>query len=294
MYSQAVSKFLNFCSIYSFNPLDINETLLLRFISYLSGLNLAPTTVRVYLSGIRAWLINQGLQPPSFYSQRIIWAIRAMERNAPCQTRVKPFSQAMFWLILPVLYPSYNNIAYFCAMLVGYFGCLRAAEYTVAPGSTQPLLPSHLRIVNSNPPHAVLRILSSKTSHHGFDVVFGCTNTPVCAVCWLRVMLSTRPLPPLAPLFALRDGTLISRSLLAQFMQGALRAAGVDPSGFSPHSLRAGAATDAAGLGYSESQIQALGRWRSNAYRVYIRPSQTQQASLASGLASATSRVHLP
>ena len=33
VYSQAVSKFINFCLIYLFNPLEINETLLLRFIS---------------------------------------------------------------------------------------------------------------------------------------------------------------------------------------------------------------------------------------------------------------------
>ena len=80
--------------------------------------------------------------------------------------------------------------------------------------------------------------------------------------------------------------------MLAQFMQGAIRAAGLDPTGYSTHSLRAGAATDAAGLGFSEAQIQSLGRWRSQAYKLYIRPTQAQQAANSASLASAYPRGH--
>ena len=137
------------------------------------------------------------------------------------------------------------------------------------------------------PPYATLQVQASKTAPRGFTVVVGCTQTQICAVCWLRVMLQNRSLPPHLPLFSLQDGTPLSRGSLARFMQGALKAAGLDPSGLSPHSLRAGAATDAAGLGVADSQIQALGRWRSDAYKAYLRPSHSQQAAASAALASA-------
>ena len=293
VYSQAVIKFCNFCELYELNPFEVNELLILRFIAHLAGAKFAPSTVRVYLSGVRAWLITAGSQPPSLYTQRVKWAIRAMERNCPPPVRVKPFTLSLFWAVAPFIYPVFDNIVYFTAMLVGYFACLRSAEYTFAPGSGPPLMPAHLRFVDSYPPHAVLSIQSSKTAPHGFEVVIGCTSTSICAVCWLRVMLRTRSLPPHLPLFSLENGSPVSRALLAQFMQGALRAAGLDPTGYSTHSLRAGSATDAAGLGFSEAQIQSLGRWRSQAYKLYLRPSQTQQAGLSPRLSSAFPKGHL-
>ena len=292
VYSFAVNRFLNFCSMYLLNPFSLDELLILRFITYLADSGVAPSTVRVYLAGIRAWLINGGSHPPIIYTQRIKWALKAMERVAPLQSRVKPFSYSLFWDIIAFIFPSYDNKVCFTAMLLGYFACLRAAEYVWVPGSTQPLMPAHLRFVDSVPPHAVVSIQSSKTAHRGFDVAIGCTGTTVCAVCWLKE-LHMYSLPPHSPIFSLRDGTLLSRARLAHFMQGALRAAGLDPNGYSPHSLRAGAATDAAGLGFTEAQIQALGRWKSDAFRLYIRPSQRHQAGLSSRLAMTSSRGHL-
>ena len=292
VYSHAIVKFCNFCELYQFNPFHVDELLILRFITHLAGANYSPSTVRVYLSGIRAWLLNMGSQPPLLYTPRVKWAIRALERSTPPPIRVKPFTLSMFWAIAPFVSPTFDNIVLFSAMLMGYFGCMRSSEYTFAPGSGPPLMPTHLRFVDSVPPHVVVAVQSSKTAAHGFQAVIGCTGTKICAVCWLRVMLITRSLPPSLPLFSLENGTPVSRAMLAQFMQGAIRAAGLDPTGYSTHSLRAGAATDAAGLGFSEAQIQSLGRWRSQAYKLYIRPTQAQQAANSASLASACPRGH--
>ena len=39
---------------------------------------------------------------------------------------------------------------------------------------------------------------------------------------------------------------------------------------YTGHSFRRGAASSAAAAGYSDYEIQLLGRWRSDAYRLYI------------------------
>jgi len=47
--------------------------------------------------------------------------------------------------------------------------------------------------------------------------------------------------------------------------------AGISDKGFSSHSFRIGAATSLAMEGVPESRIMQLGRWKSNAYKGYIR-----------------------
>ena len=286
-YAQGVKRFIDFCSLYSFNPLNLSELLIIRFISFISASPIATSTVRVYLSAIRAWYLSMGFNPGSLYSPRVSWVIRALDRSNPPPVRAAPFTINHFALIFPII--PFTNTSLICisAMLVGYFGCLRASEYLSDAGSPRPLLPAHVRFVESSPPYVTLEIQTSKTAHKGFSVVIGCTNTRVCAVCWLRLVLRTRSLPPHLPLFSFGDGSPLTRSILARFMQGALRAAGVDPAaGWSPHSLRAGAATDASGLGWASHQIQAMGRWRSQAYKLYVRPSDPQRAAASALLAS--------
>ena len=77
------------------------------------------------------------------------------------------------------------------------------------------------------------------------------------------------------PLFQSQDGSAITRSEFESVLQGALSLAGV--KGYiRSHSFRAGAATTAAMMGASEEQIRASGRWKSDAYKCYIRPSVIQ------------------
>ena len=286
-YSKAVEKYIDFCVVYSINPLILDETNILRFIYFLVVSGLAPATIRVYLSGLRAWLINQGARDVSLYTPRVKLAIRAAERRAPPPSRVKPITYALLSKVFYFLPYTLYHMVGFTAMLVGYFGCLRAAEYLPDRDSAPPILPADLEFVDASPAYGVLKIPSSKTAAKGFKVVIGCTGTQICALCWLDYLLRARQLPKGDPLFAISPGVVLSRSQFSRFIRESLLAASVDPTGYTPHSLRAGAATHAAGVGLPDSTIQALGRWRSPAYRAYIRPQDEQLAQLSSQLAAA-------
>ncbi|KZP17754.1 hypothetical protein FIBSPDRAFT_1046642 [Athelia psychrophila] len=72
------------------------------------------------------------------------------------------------------------------------------------------------------------------------------------------------------PLFENLDGTVLHRGTFIATIRKALLAAGYDAALYAGHSFRRGAASSAAAAGFSDYEIQLLGRWRSDAYKLYI------------------------
>ena len=64
------------------------------------------------------------------------------------------------------------------------------------------------------------------------------------------------------PLFRLADGSPVLRAIYIDKLFMAIRYCGLEPSCYNGHSFRIGA-VDA---GMSDSQIRALGRWKSDAF----------------------------
>ena len=66
------------------------------------------------------------------------------------------------------------------------------------------------------------------------------------------------------PLCRLADGSPVSRAIFIAKLSMAIKYCGLDPSRYKGHSFRIGAASYAADTGMSNSQIRALGRWKSD------------------------------
>ena len=74
------------------------------------------------------------------------------------------------------------------------------------------------------------------------------------------------------PLFLTKDRSSITRRFFSESLANNLKHCSLNPGlVIKPHSFRIGAATRAIELGYSEEQVQIMGRWHSNAIRRYIR-----------------------
>ena len=71
------------------------------------------------------------------------------------------------------------------------------------------------------------------------------------------------------PLFIHFDRNPLTFSQFSHIMKQELRILGLPLAAFSPHSLRIGAATSAAMHGLSNTDIQALGRWKLAAFKLY-------------------------
>ena len=74
-----------------------------------------------------------------------------------------------------------------------------------------------------------------------------------------------------SPLFAMEDGTPLTRKSLSNALRNALVAARVPNAElYKGHSFRRGGATSLARVGVADSVIKTIGRWRSHAYQLYV------------------------
>lgn len=91
----------------------------------------------------------------------------------------------------------------------------------------------------------------------------------LCPVRALRKYLQVRGSKK-GPLFTAQNEPVLRRTFDKQ-LAALVGFCGYDPKLYKGHSLRIGAATEAAAQGKSDSQIRNLGRWRSDAFKRYIR-----------------------
>ena len=94
-------------------------------------------------------------------------------------------------------------------------------------------------------------------------------GSTLCPVAYLQRYSSTRGATP-GPLFCFADGSPVKTSQFTQQLQQALNFCGLDSTKYKSHSFRIGAASLAAEKGLSDAQIHHLGRWKSDAFKLYI------------------------
>ena len=107
---------------------------------------------------------------------------------------------------------------------------------------------------------ATLRLYQNKTNPH------------VCPYLSLLNYLKVRKhISPSAPLFSFMDGSAISKHYFTQQLRLVLSFCNFDLTRYQTRIFRIDAATTAAACGFSELQIQTMGRWQSTAFKKYIR-----------------------
>jgi hypothetical protein len=79
-----------------------------------------------------------------------------------------------------------------------------------------------------------------------------------------------------------------------QLLKTHLLAIGLDLSLYSGHSFCHGAASSAAAVGYADHEIQLLGCWHSDAYKLYINIPRDQVLGLSTHLHLAVLPAQLP
>ena len=173
---------------------------------------------------------------------------------------------------------------FWAACNLAYFGFLRSAEFTVP--SLASFSPSiHLGVADvafdssSSPSCLRLRIKASKTDpfRKGCFLHIGRGEYPLCAIHSLLAYLNQR------------GDTPGPRALLTSWLRDILSSAGIQGN-FSSHSFRIGAATVTARNGIPDHQIQALGRWTSSAYLLYIRTPAESLSHLSKQLSRSAAR----
>ena len=179
---------------------------------------------------------------------------------------------------------------FWAACTLAYFGFLRSAEFTIPSLSAfDPAIHLQLKDIavdsRHEPSSLRVHIKASKTDpfRKGCFIHIGRGKYPLCAV---EAMLAYLPIRgnSSGPLFLLQSGQPLTRVLLTSWIRKIALSSGLEGN-YSSHSFRIGAATTAARNGIPDHAIQALGRWASSAYQLYIRTPSEALAHFSQQLA---------
>lgn len=250
-------------------------------------------SIKVYLSAVRSLHIEQGWPDPlsnCLQLQRVLKGIKRVQGANASATRLPVTPEVLCIVQAGLDLSSFDDCMLWAACTLAYFGFLRSAEFTVA--SLAAFDPSiHLTVQDiavdsaKMPSCLQIHIKASKTDpfRQGCHVFVGLGSSSLCAVRAVLTYLARRGNRP-GPLFIHANGRPLTRQLLTDRLRSILQSAGV-VGNYSSHSFRIGAATMAAKRGIPDHLIQVLGRWKSDAYKLYVKTPPETIVSASSKLA---------
>ena len=173
----------------------------------------------------------------------------------------------------------YQGIMFKAMCAMAFFAFLRIGEITAARQSPDTLRLSQVDKLSDESGAVVSLKVTFRNFKHNYNqrpITIVINRHPgVCPVEALLAYISLRGTDE-GPLFRTLDGAPVDRSAFSDLLSLAVRQCGLDPARYKGHSFRIGAASHAAEMGFSDSQIRLLGRWKSDAFKRYIRiPSLT-------------------
>ena len=182
----------------------------------------------------------------------------------------------------PALYFS-GMVVFIVIMLLGIAGLFRLGELLAnQPSKCDPaklLRRKQIRLLQD--PTTQLRyvrvyLFKSKGDPHGEGVPVYVASHPTrryCPVVWTERYLqltASKNVTDLSAAFQWPTGGVVTKSSFIRKLKQRLESSGFDPSGYAGHSLRIGGAVSLKRAGVAEHIIQKLGRWKSDAYKLYI------------------------
>ncbi len=274
------------------NESPVSELTLLRYIGVLSK-SCKASPVKVYLAAIRSLQIQNGFPDPFVGYLQLPLVFRGLKSldNKPSKEKMPITSLVLHTLKLHLDLAVLDDLMIWAACCTAFFVFLRAAEFT-SPSSgfiedQHMSLSDVTREKSPVPDNAFLRLKYSKTDQFGkgCTVILARSSSLICPVAALMAYLQRWGSCP-GPLFMFSNGMPLTKVKLNSRLQSLLKSCGW-PNTLTLHSFRVGAATSAAALGFPDYLIQALGRWSSDAYKVYIKMPTAKLTSASVNLAIA-------
>lgn len=274
-YATGIRQYLNFCGMFSVNPLPLSEVILENFSASLQS-RVAYKTIKVYLCGVQFWAklhCCPVLMVDMHRLHYLLQGIRRVQGDKFKKLPRPPVTWELLQRICAFITSSevpFNRDLYLAAVLLAFFGLLRVSEYT-APSSSRYDSSVCLCVqdVSICWPRgvALVKIKQSKTDPFrvGMTVRVGVIRHSLCPVLALdRYLVRRGPRP--GPLFRFQNGRFLTRANVRALLKRCLP----DVPHVNTHSFRRGGASALAAAGTPAHIIQVLGRWRSNAFTIYL------------------------
>ena len=272
IYSAPQRQYLAFCSRLDLSLFPASEQTLMLFITELAS-RIQPQSIPVYLSAIRALHIAHGYPNPLDDTLQLRQTVRGINRlhGITAKQKLAITIELLGDMKQFISLSSHDDYVKWSAMVTAHFFLLRCSEFTVLhPKDFRP--DRHLtradvqfRTSPDGTEFMALRLKTSKTDQvrRSHTLFFGYSKSDICPVCCLQTLI--RHYNPSShdynttPLFALQDGSPLTRLCLLSFSSSRLRLLGIDPTLFGGHSFRIGGATSAGNAGIPDHLIKPSG-----------------------------------
>lgn len=282
-YNTGLSAFANFRS--NFN---IPETwppkldTVLHFIAHLSLKNLSINTARLYVSSIsyNCKILNLNDVTNNFLVSKVLEGFRRSFKKSDARLPITPSILSKILATLPrVCINAYELKLFTSAYTLAFWGLFRIGELVVDSSNNSNaahsvLLRSDVCLSEDNTKLSV-HLRMSKTDQYGKGTSINIprSQNTICAVSKMVDFLESRPQND-GPLFCHFNGKPLTKYQFSSMLNKTITLAGFGESGYKSHSFRIGAATALSMAGFSDERIKEFGRWKSSAFKSYIRPSR--------------------
>ena len=261
-----------------------------HFAAHLSLRGLATATINLYISAVASRYKQLGLPDTCRHNHILPLAKRgaAKQHTQPQRTRA-PIIPRILRCILGCLrrrsdLTRHDRWMLAAALTMAFHGFVRVSEFTTP--SLAAFNPQHHATaadVRWHKGHFTFTLKFSKTDQRGRGarIRIHRSGNSICAHTAMGRLRGARPNASSnsVPLFTFRNSTPLTPPSFRQHLHRRLHQGGYEADLYNTHSLRIGAATAAPQAGVPHRTIKQLGRWRSQAYRSYIRPPPPHQTT---------------
>ncbi|KAL0150468.1 hypothetical protein M9458_054285 [Cirrhinus mrigala] len=282
-YLTAWKCFKVFHSAYSLPFPDFSLLAVTSFISHLNtNKNLQASSIKGYLSGIQFFhKLLYGSPSPHITNSQTSLLIKGIQKTQPNRPDPRqPITLKILTKCISTLRKGYHSIhtarTLDAMFILAFFGFLRCSELAITSGFNPAIHPtiSDLAVLDGETISYFIKQSKTDQTKKGHFIYIFNLQSPIqpfqALLAFLQLRKSQSKLPS-DPLFTDDFNRPATRFWFQKHLKSVLLLSGTPADNFSSHSFRIGAATTAAQKGLSQQQIQALGRWSSEAFKSYIR-----------------------
>jgi len=276
-YLRSWSLLLEFCKSYTLPfVFPCCPTLICNFVGHLHNKHHSPNSITSHISAISyIHKLCEVYDPThSFMVRKILKGAHNLRKSFDSRL---PITKAILTNLIAALQHTVANehdrVILRAIFLLAFHGFMRLGELIpISPAQIDKVIQrSHVLFVDSASVQISLHYYKHMKNNQSMTITLSSNSQPTfCPVTALQNYLDIVPHTS-GPLFTFKSGRPITHNFVSSHLKNAVQFIGLNPSHYLGHSFRIGAATEAAKLGMSETVIQRLGRWHSNAVQRYIR-----------------------
>lgn len=243
------------------------------YVAHLHQQGLVAQTIRSNLSAITFFFNMHGLEPPtdSFHIKTLLRSYA--KSDSPPRDRVPiniSLLHKMIKSIKALHTDQYEKSLLASVFSLMYHSLLRVSEVSYSKDNDHNVT---LAQITTHPTKnkITIRFDSFKFSTSPVPIQITNKHSDVCPVSLYKKYLIHRG-DRQGPVFLHSSGKQLSRQYIKHHIDNAIDFVNGNTDNYNTHSFRLGKATDMYKQGYSDSQIQKAGRWKSAAFKKYIKP----------------------